>query len=306
MSIATVGVGFEGWYKIEAIRPDGRRRLLADWFPNIITNLGLNMLGSLPIGNPAVDRCMVGTGTATPTVSDTQLQNRIATSSTVGPNGTGDAVTVGPIADHYTFFRRPYRFAAGVATGNLTEVGVGNSNTSAFSRALILDGNGNPTTITVLEDEVLDVFYELRTYASVADVTANITISGTSYATVLRPAQYPTSWPSAIHISGTSTAGMLGEGRTSGALGDASTGPGGSLVSGGSGSAYEFIGAYVNNSYQRDMRYTWGLNSGNADFHSVFLVNSYGRWKASFSPALAKRNTNILTLDLRVTWARRT
>ena len=34
----------EGWYKFEAVRPDGTKRLLADWFPNLITDAGLERM----------------------------------------------------------------------------------------------------------------------------------------------------------------------------------------------------------------------------------------------------------------------
>src|SRR5690606_31940294 len=51
--------GLCGRFKLEAERPDGQRRLLADWFPNLITNAGLNRIGT---SSGWLTACAVGTG----------------------------------------------------------------------------------------------------------------------------------------------------------------------------------------------------------------------------------------------------
>lgn len=55
-------------------------------------------------------------------------------------------------------------FARGAAAGNISELTTGytGNNTSAMARALVRDAIGNPTTITVLSDEVLTVTWEWR------------------------------------------------------------------------------------------------------------------------------------------------
>lgn len=63
------------------------------------------------------------------------------------------------------------RFARGAAQGNISELSFGSlnygaSDTLAFCRTLVKDSGGNPTTITVLPDEVLDVYWELRRWWS--------------------------------------------------------------------------------------------------------------------------------------------
>ena len=87
-----------------------------------------------------------------------------------------------------------YHFAIGAAAGNLSELGVGwaSSGTTLFSRALILDSGGTPTTITVLSDEYLYVTYEHRFYPSETDATGSIVFTGNiggTYTYTLRPAQ---------------------------------------------------------------------------------------------------------------------
>lgn len=62
-------------------------------------------------------------------------------------------------------------FARGAAAGNVSEMTVGyaTNNTSAMARALVRDAMGNPTTITVLSDEVLTVTWEWRKWWTVAE-----------------------------------------------------------------------------------------------------------------------------------------
>lgn len=131
----------EGWFKFEAISEDGTRRVLADWFPNLITDQGLNQMGTLATW---LNACQVGSGSTVPAVSDTQLVTRVAGTTTIQSTVQGIQST----PPYYASRTRTYRFAAGVATGTLSEVGVGTTATvgNLYSRALILDGAGNPTT----------------------------------------------------------------------------------------------------------------------------------------------------------------
>ena len=105
-----IPVGICGRFKIEAIRPDGRRRLLADWFPNLITDAGLNLIGTSSAWLAAV---RVGTGSTTPNVSDTSMQSLVAGTTTLQAF-TSSAASVPPYAGLATITRR---FAAGVAAG---------------------------------------------------------------------------------------------------------------------------------------------------------------------------------------------
>ena len=67
-------------------------------------------------------------------------------------------------APYYYGGRITWRFGQGIAAGNISEVGLGWGNSNLWNRALIKDANGNPTTITVLSDEYLDVVSEIRVY----------------------------------------------------------------------------------------------------------------------------------------------
>lgn len=62
-------------------------------------------------------------------------------------------------------------FARGAAAGNVSELttGYNNNNTSAMARVLARDALGDPTTITVLSDEVLTVTWEWRKWWAVGE-----------------------------------------------------------------------------------------------------------------------------------------
>ena len=131
-----------------------------EWFKNIVLDTGLNRMS---VGT-WIDRVRVGSGNSTPVASQTQLDNTIASTTTVlgGSESISKQTTTSP---YYVAAKRTYRFAEGVAAGNISEVGCGwGVGLALWNRALVKDLNGNPTTITVLSDEFLDVIVEVRYY----------------------------------------------------------------------------------------------------------------------------------------------
>lgn len=298
-----VRVGLQGRFKIEAIKRDGSRRVLADWFDNLILNSGLNRIGTAsPIAG-----AMVGTSNTAPDVAQTALIAQLAYTTTVAVAAAHAVNTT----DNYASRIITYRFAEGVAAGNLTEVGVGWSSGNCFSRALILDGGGSPTTLTVLSDETLDVTYELRVYPMTADVAGTLTLNAISYDTLLRTARLNTTDASDFFsfISSTGMAATVGMNTDSsaktgsGSLGDIySTAGGSGDIEPGTYSPQ----TYTSSSYLRVLRYTWGLANGTSSFYNIVFRTPIGYFKSSFTPQVPKTSANILTLDLQVTWARKT
>lgn len=160
-------------------------------FPNIITDIGLDRWGVGAIGN----RCMIGSGNATPSVSDTGLGAQLAVTTNRREPTNWLSFSV---EERWTEVTVYYRFTPGVVLNSIAEVGIG-WDAGIWSRALIRDGGGNPTTIQLLADEVLDVYYTLRMQFPAADVTGSITLDGVDYDWVLRPAGINTN-PSYNHI----------------------------------------------------------------------------------------------------------
>ena len=293
--------GVKGRFKIEAVKRDGTRRVVADWFDNLILNAGLNRMGTAAI----INGCMVGTGTATPAATDTALQAQVAHTTTAPFADSYGADTT----ENYLRIRKYFRFAEGVAAGNLAEVGVGWASGRCFSRARILDGSGNPTTITILSDESLDVTYELRVYPPTTDVTGTLTLNSINYDYVLRTARLGAADANGF-FGFLAPSGMSNWTNTSGTFARTGAGSLGDIYSSAGGTGTVTVGSYtpqtyVNNSYRRTCRLTWGLANGSSSFPLIQFFSPLGYCKASFTPSIPKTGSNILTIDLQVTWARR-
>lgn len=223
-------IGVAGYYRLRTHKyKSGKLHYDTGWFPNIITNVGLvdwyssGGLGSYDYwGSMCASNC-VGTGSATPTVNDTQLATFLAAS---GPKqsggGTGFAgfdssgyVAAASPVPAYWYGISSWQYGTGAAAGNLTEMGVfpGNPGGGAttpyynghlFSRALILDSNGNPTTITVLSDEILTVTWQLRFYLDLTDHAFTFNLNSSPVTGVYRM----------YNVSNTGYGGLAGATRT--------------------------------------------------------------------------------------------
>jgi len=293
-----------GRFKFEAFKTDkdgeeiaGSRRVLADWFTNLITDNGLDLIGS---SSSYLQYCQVGSGSGTPANGDTALGTRIAATSTVNATASG---TQGS-APYFCYRRNTYRFAEGDAAGNLAEVGVGAASTAnLFSRALILDGDGDPTVITVLADETLDVTYELRCYCPTVDWTGTVTISAVDYDITGRAANCTNT--SAWLISQLGVSNSVGFPTVyNGAIGAITTTPSGSTASASTVST----AAYSNGTYRRDGTVGWALAAGNVAGGITALMVKFGigTYQFGFDPAIPKDSSTVLDLTFRNSWARKT
>lgn len=314
-----------GRFKLEAFRADddgneitGSRRVAADWFSNLITNAGLDNLGSNANWGGASNGsifyyCGVGSGSTAPSFADTGLANQVARTNTK----QSDTYGVQGSEPYFGWRRITYRFAAGVAAGNLAEVGIFTANTAGvcWSRALILDGSGNPTTITVLADEILDVTYECRNYPPTADVPWSATISGVVYSGIVRANAVTSNgsdglWAPGGVLDSAQFGVMTNVGAAScQAYSTQTLGP---ITGGISGTGFSAQGgiasAYVNGTYYRDHTVTWDVTRGNAPggIGSFRMMSIIGVFQMSVNPVIPKDITKTLSINVRVSWGRYT
>lgn len=304
--------GMSGHFILEKLkcdahgRPIEASRVRVAEFDNIITNQGLNRIGT---NSDWLSAVQVGSGTAAPSVNDTGLQSFVAGTTTEQATSSSAQSTT----PYYITRSVTRRFGTGAAAGNLSEVGVGWAATGStlFSRALIVDGGGNPTTITVLADEVLDVTYQLRVYPPSTDVTGSVTITGIgSVATTIRAANVTNAanWG----LSNNGVRGGFSESTTvnlaySGGIGAITATP-----SGTSGGAAATNAAYTSGTFQRAATITWGLNAANfGGINSCMLrlegssASRFGEIQIGFGTTIAKNATNTFTLNASHVWARR-
>lgn len=330
-NIIPIHTGLQGFYKLIKHKGDaegnpvpGTEEVVADWFPNLITNNGKNLFANQ---FAYVAFCQVGTGNTVPSVNDTALANRVAgTSGNDGSGSLGYTFGAQGSAPYFGWGRRVYRFGVGAAAGNLAEVGVGPQNIgNLFSRALIVDGVGAPTVITVLSDEILDVVYEMRVYPILSDLPGNIILEGINRTTVLRSASVT---ETSGNTTGNFTPGGGGSWNNIGNNGKIAIVYGGAAtlgaitsqpLSGPGGGGAQYISAfgqnritilpYVLNTFYLDCRMDFGLNDANIalGIGAVLFGLQYGcSFQISFSPPLDKQPTKIMSLTFRVYWDRHT
>lgn len=277
---------------------------------NDITDIGLNRVGT----TSAFTAMFVGTGTVPQDPTQTQMSNFLGYTLNMSQM---TATTRSPTSPYWVQLATTARFAAGSATGNLTEVGIGWSTSGSptsvtnriWSRALIVDALGNPVTLTVLSDEYLDVTYSLRYYPPLDDSTYTFNISGVPYDVTARVAVVNTANVT-LGVMNTIYAATAYFGAT--ALGSVT-----GSITGSSGSAA--LGrfdatAYSNNSLKHTYTSTTGLPGGNGSGGITAMelgaVLQLGSWLNAtgfqyvISPAIPKDNTKILTLNCEQSWGR--
>lgn len=300
-------VEMAGFYRARAVSLDGSQRLLADWFPNLITNGGLNHVGFYLASNTY---CLAGTGSAAPSAGDSSLGGFVAATGTV----IASSRAIQSSAPYYGSSFKTYRFPIGVAAGNISELGIGwaNSNSSLFSRALIVDGGGSPLTITVLSTEILEVDYEFRLYPPTLDSSATLNIAGIDYSFVGRPALV-----TGVDDWGVETQLFIGSGallRTSfgvplafaynGTIGAVTSTPSGSSGQASSHTTH----AYSNNSLVQRFTITFDPTHGNVagGISALMFRSSLGDYQVGITPSIPKDATKQFTYTFDMSWARKT
>lgn len=301
-----VGFGVEGIYSFKAINAiTGVERdldgIISDESPNMVLDSGLNALGSQ--SNYIARYCKVGTSSTPVLASQTALGSEIASTQTVQAQSAGCQAT----APYFSWGRITFRFAQGVAAGNLTEVGISDYNNVLFSRALILDSGGNPTTLTILSDEYLDVTYELRFYQETTDQNYTVTLYGVDYAVLARPATI-TSIQTMNSFQSYFGNHMLYYYTTQYYYYNGNIGTITGQPSGSSYSNYSGYGSYVNSSLERNFILSLGLNDGNlaGGIRSVYIRSHKADWQLQFTPAIPKDNFKTLVLNVYISWSRYT
>jgi len=281
------------------------------WFKNVILNQGLDQLGTN--GNVLNGYARVGTGTTAPAVTDTQLQAQVAASN----SGPSNVTVVNSGAPNYTTLSTyEYTFTQGAVVGNISEVGVGWATTGAtlFSRALIVDNMGVPTTITLTAIDQLTIYYRLNASQPTTDTTTSVTISSVSYPYTIRTAL-------AASFASVGATFQYGYGftRLNGVLlygNDAALGAitgqlSGTIIANSGNPGFTFTyPAYTPGTYYRDSTFSVDVSTGNDAGGIGGIQLTWGAYNSSLQNQIVlptpipKTNTQVLTITCRFTWAR--
>lgn len=292
--------GVEGFFHIRLFDKHGKlKRELG--FHNLITDLGLNGIGGN--GTSWANGFYLGTGTAAPSVSDTALSG-----TTFGMTEPTKVIGNSSGSPWHSWITYTKTSARGAAAGIWTEIGLGRSVSALWSRELIRDGNGDPTSLTVLSTDYLTLSYTLRVYPSDTDVTGVKTISGVDYDYIVR--RYSVGYLADRLIGGNwvSTAGIVY--GYDGAFNAAGAAPSGNS-SYASSNLSDSVDSYSNNSlklvYRFKLQDTHINLAGGITSIIPWLQGGYiAPFKFNFTPAIPKNNTKEFSMAFSLSWARRT
>lgn len=183
-------IGFRGEYSATVLKADGtvkeflneektlksgqviKNRLLDNFFQKLIST-------TIPIGNTSI-RC--GTGASVVNDSESSLNNQLTLLSgnwpISGPSTANSYIDGDFIKAESTY---TFTFSLGAISGNVSELGINFDGTGTasvaliHSRALVVDGLGDPTTISVSVEEQLIINYTLKMQSSVDDTVSTVT-----------------------------------------------------------------------------------------------------------------------------------
>lgn len=287
-------VKVQGLFKFEVRRANNDLVSETSFIPNLVLDQGLELLGA----HSPIEFCKVGSGVTTPQKSDIDLENTIATTSSV-PNQT-QPISGFNADEGYVWTRKIFRFDQGQATGNISEVGVG-GNGKLFNRSIVRDSTGLFATVTVMGDETLDVTVEIRAYLDQESRTYNVMMSGINYTLRTEPLFEVGVSP---YLFGGGVHQYQPEGYSSGITSRVSRPS--QIVDGfaGGGSTYS-TREYVAGSKEKVFDCYWGLSAGNAAPSRTFVIpTSIGSYQTEFSPTIPKTSDHILKLTFKISWDR--
>lgn len=288
------------------------------WFFNTIVNNGLDGLAGTSF-DLLTAYVHVGTGTTAETTTDSALETFVAASNTLQGSVSESAQSTAP---YYGKTVRTRRFAEGVAEGNISEIAFSSQATtgSIFSRALVKDGGGSPTTISVQSDEWLDVTYEFRLYpdhilsgGGADDGSGSVTYDAVSYNYTIRPANvtnyiYHRALTCKAQLATVGTSYGITYG-SDGALGAATSTPTGSSQDGLNTSTSSVAAAtYSNGTYARDVSLIVGLEDGNVTggVKALMFYSGMGAYQVLFNNPVPKDATKVWTFVTNFAWTRAT
>jgi len=293
-------VGMAGYFTIKKFDENGEQN--GQWeFKNLILNQGLDRIAT---NGDYLYYCYVGSGNATPAVTDTTLQSQIASvydssNGTYGNNG---------VSPYYWWRKKTYAFGQGVAAGNISEIGIGWVGNALFSRALILDEFGNPTSITILSNELLTVDYEIRVYPKLTDDIGTVVFTGSkggSYDWIFRTASansidWVSSYIPYAYINFTSTG--HDDRHASGDIGSVTSVPSGIVDT----NTIPTIQPYVPGSYESVATTSFSISQANfaGGVRSLYIIRGFGMYQIQFDPAIPKEDTDTLSITYTIKWGR--
>nr|WP_313097025.1 hypothetical protein [Moraxella sp. CTOTU48717] len=290
-------MGMAGEFRCVVKRADGSTKIDTGYQKNLILDQGLNVFG----GNTDVtSKCAIGSGNSTPIVTQTRLDYPVKTvnraESYYSLKNDYDQTKDGNFYKTNKVVRFVFNDLNNV---NISEIGLTSSEDVLFSRALIKSGNGQPTTITVLSGEILEIYYKLWMVTDLTPKTGVINVSdgvgnNTAYNYKVTPTRvaYQSAWSVYIGYSPKYVSASFYDG-----IPDSS--PSGSTKT---------TNAYIDKSYKKIINFIYDVNSGNGVI-DMLIATSVGCYQINFTSVadgspITKTKTQTLTIPIELSWGR--
>lgn len=289
---------------------------------NMILDGGLEWFGGTNTGNVdsnreainLLNKLVVGTGNRPVVPNDVALESPLATSTELAVVYSNNIdMTLGRTEKTVRVTLKP-----GEGTGNISEVGMLTGAGVLACRALVVDSEGNPTTITKLEDEYLTVYYTIYVYWPQEDIVYQFdlaTLDGPVPTTVtIRPwcvrlyfGNTPDWYVSRAYPGANSSAECRMTVATELAPITATRHPGGGpFLSLTSTQMNPGPHPYIPNSRQHRFTFSIGLQNGNSTEGISWMgwKRGLGAWQMLIQPSIKKNDTNSLLLTVGYSWGR--
>lgn len=318
-----VNMGMAGEFRVVVKRADGSTKIDTGYQKNLILNQGLDFFGKDSGFMTAY--CVVGSGNSAPAYSQNKLDAFLAATGTTGSPAYPvyktdyDKVRDGNL--YKASVTNKYSFTNIV--GNISEIGLASDYSSPTTynlctRALIKDSSGNPTTITVLSGEILDVYYKLWRITDLTDKNTTLNVldgvgGSVAYKVITRPSYVGFNngpYDYANKVIGIPAAyrmgGSLNVGADTGELTNADTTF--NFVNGGNVSSIAWS-PYVSGSYKRQLTANATVGQLNISIRRFQVQIGFGDFqfrvgKASDDSPLVKNNTQTLSIPIEISWGR--
>lgn len=320
-------MGMSGEFRVVVKRADGSTKIDTGYQKNLILNQGLDFFGGSN-GTDVMAYCVIGSGNSQPSYTQNKLDTAV-----LGVSGTASSTKYDYNAADGNLYKTnrvcKYSFT-GLNNVNISELGLAStySNTSTYylcTRALIKDSNGNPTTITVLSGESLQIYYKLWAVFDITDKTGKINLldgvgGSTSYNYIVRPATVGVTDPLAGGNTFASNIGLpiyylnrstdRGLYVSSSDISNIASLPS-DLVSSGSIYKESLIshGTYTSGTYKKIITLNCPVDKLNQRITSLFLYTSFGSWQISLkstsdNSGFTKTSTQTLSIPIEFSWGR--
>jgi hypothetical protein len=306
-------IGVKGHFTLHKGTSEEDRQLVAD-FDNLVLDSGLDYFG---VGRVPMGYCHVGISNTTPSAGQMGLISPIAATYAT-PTGLPSTYALDTEA-FKIIFTAHRRFNAGVFDNDtIAEIGMGYresftySTYPMFSRALIVDEFGDPTTITLSALEYLDVTYTLELYFNGGDTVGTFSDGTNTYNYTLRLRDFSSLVPSQLY--GINLSNLYNCTAHNGLI--LGTPLGSPTVTATNTSSSMPSVSYVAGSFSSVLKAifntTAGITNNEYDGLSLYIGNSSGRtinFQVSISPAIPKYSEgdatpNSVTFTFSISWGR--